>query len=296
MTDSLKPKFDSSIGKTVHPVVDPVTGHVTWVPENMLITEGMHPNLGSVRSEFSKERMREAKEKNRTTCMYCGVETAASNITMYHNEHCKKNPNRVEPVLHGFLSHNEEQQKKFKETREKNKQTCEHCGITAYARIISQVHGRYCKKNPNRVIKPKRVQTEKAKKNVVAGVKATSETCSFCGKKYPRSTIVQFHNEFCKENPNRIEPPKRKHGSAKCTHCGETHSKRVITRFHNEFCESNPNRVVKKKRIVSDKQKQKYKATQKANMESCTVCGKKTTKAAIVRFHNDKCKHNSTNK
>jgi hypothetical protein len=101
--------------------------------------------------------------------------------------------------------------------------------------------------------------------------KSTKHECQYCGEIYigDKGNFTRFHNENCKQNPNRILPPINT-----CDYCGfENDDYRTFSQYHGENCKHNPNNNIP--------------------LFKCEYCNLETMGAAnFKRYHGENCKKN----
>jgi hypothetical protein len=83
--------------------------------------------------------------------------------------------------------------------------------------------------------------------------------CTYCNKNIDIGNYAQQHGDACNHNPNKIKD------------------------YKNPFLDKKHTIEAKNKMSISQKNAKKYK---------CKYCSIQTTKGNIIRWHNDKCKHN----
>lgn len=200
----LEPKYDDKLRKWLHPVEDPVTGNVTWVPEDMLIADDMHPNKGRVRGSFDEEHRRKIAESNRRTKSI--MDTSQSEETKAKNAQTTKRQHEL-GVLPGFGAD----------------VTCPHCGKSGSKALMTRWHFDNCKTiNPDR-----KVQYEQ-------------KTCPHCGKTGSAPAMKQFHFDNCKLVKPRA---KRKVQTVTCPHCGKEGGASSMGRWHFDHCKHAPKKT-----------------------------------------------------
>lgn len=129
---------------------------------------------------------------------------------------------------------------------------CEYCLTLIDPQNYAQLHGKYCKSNPNREERT-----------------ISKQLCIYCNKEYGHIIYNIYHGKYCKANPNREE---RVLPRKTCEYCNITTDSRNYSRFHGLRCKQNPNRIEFPKK-------------------TCEYCNREIDSKNYTRYHGKKCKH-----
>ena len=138
-----------------------------------------------------------------------------------------------------------------------------------------------------------------------------SYTCPHCNKVEVAGNYWRYHDDNCKENPNRsnksIEKEKltkKRQSLAKkketesddryitCIHCGESTIVSVYSRWHGDNCSKNPN---PSNDVIEKREAERCNKFKKIVQSSilCPYCNKIFNRLTYGRWHGDNCSKNN---
>lgn len=217
----------------------------------------------------------EAKERTR--------QSNIGKIVIYKDHHNKRiNPEdllKYENI--GYIKGPDPETYQKLKGKKRPKKKCIYCGKILDIGNYTKLHGDYCVKNPNRIIKenksceycglacsPNTLSLYHGKNCKLNPTNLTDDLkCKYCYKYFLPEELELWHNEKCKENPNRLNPSQKE-----CEFCGMIISKVNYTRWHGLNCKLNP-----------DQHRLSY---------YCKYCKQNIDPGNYARLHGDKCKLN----
>ena len=159
----------------------------------------LNPNISQESINYKKEisdSIREGrklnKDKNKTTCEYCGKTVVNHVYAWKHGEKCKLNPNIDENIV-----------LEEKARIEKMKILCIHCGKKVIPVTYYRCHGDMCKENKTpstENLEYWKTVGEKSKslQQSTEYIEKHSITCEHCGKYIFRWKYDKYHGDKCK--------------------------------------------------------------------------------------------------